>query len=70
MKHLAVLLATFFVLGGLPALASAASSNAVRSPSMSASSCRGAKKKAKKETAENKGKKKGKDEKKAYSFEL
>lgn len=70
MKHLSVLLATCFMLGGLPTLASAASSGSVRSPSASASSCRGAKKKAKKETAENKGKKKGKDEKKAYGFEL
>jgi hypothetical protein len=68
MKHLAVLLAAFFVLSGLPALASAASG--VRATaSSSASSCR-AHKKAKKQAAENKGKKKGKDEKKAYGFEL
>ena len=57
MKHLAVLFAALFALSGLPALASAASTGAVRAPSVSASSCRGAKKK-------------GKDDKKAYGFEL
>jgi hypothetical protein len=66
MKHLAVLLAAFFALSGLPVLASAASGDAAR---IADSSCR-AKKKAKKQSAENKGKKKGKDEKKAYGFEL
>lgn len=68
MKHLAVVLASFFALSGLPVLASAAPSGVARAAS-SDSSCR-AKKKAKKETAENKGKKKGKDDKKAYGFEL
>jgi hypothetical protein len=66
MKHLAALFAACFALSGLPALASAASSDVVRT-SASGASCR-AKKKAKKETAENKGKKK--DDKKSYGFEL
>ncbi len=68
MKHLAVLLATFFAFGGLPVLASAAPSDAARASSTADSACR-AKKKAKKETAENKGKKK-KNDKKPYGFEL
>ena len=71
MRVLAVSLAAVFMLMGVPALASAASANSIRSAAASAdSSCRARKKKAMKQTADDKGKKKGKDAKKPYGFEL